>query len=109
MDSDTDELSELLLLAAEQGELSLLENGVPDQSVPMEKVNDAAKSSVESTAKGTVDKPFRPIEDGMDSSDEEDLQNFFERKYNEYGRDINLMLKKNEEARKDTIVGREGQ
>lgn len=107
MDSDTDELSELLLLAAEEGELKFLENVAPNQSVTSQKVTDPAKISVDSAAKSGVEKPFRPIEDGMDSSDEEDLQNFFERKYNEYGRDINLMLKKKEEARKDTIVGRE--
>lgn len=107
MDSDTDELSELLLLAAEEGELKFMENVAPNQSVTSQKVTDAAKSSDDSSAKPGGEKPFRPIEDGMDSSDEEDLQNFFERKYNEYGRDINVMLKKKEEARKDTIVGRE--
>lgn len=108
MDSDTDELSELLLLAAEEGELSLLENVAPNQSTATpHKVKDAASASAEKSGKVVAEKPFRPIEEGMDSSDEEDLQNFFDRKYNEYGRDINLMLKKNEEMRKDTIVGRE--
>lgn len=109
MDSDTDELSELLLLAAEQGELSLLENVVPNQSATSQEANGTTKSSVSvvSSGKIVVEKPFRPIEDGMDSSDEEDLQNFFDRKYNEYGRDINSMLKKKEEARKDTVIGRE--
>lgn len=107
MDSDTDELSELLLLAAEEGELGLVENVASNQNVASQIVNDAAKSSIDSSGKIAGEKPFRPIEDGMDSSDEEDLQNFFERKYNEYGRDINLMLKKNEEARKDAVIGRE--
>lgn len=107
MYSDTDELTELLLLAAEEGEISLTENVAPNQSVTSQKVNDAGKSSVDSSKKNESEKPFRPIEDGMDSSDEEDLQHFFERKYSEYGRDINLMLKKKDEAKKDTFVGRE--
>lgn len=107
MDSDTDDLTELLLLAAEEGELSLMENVAPNQSVTSQKVDNVAKSSVDPSGKSAGEKPFRPIEEGMDSSDEEDLQNFFDRKYNEYGRDINLMLKKKEEARKDTVVGRE--
>lgn len=113
MDSDTDELAELLLLAAEEGELSLVENVTPNTSkkaasqAPQASQGAAKDTPAESSGKSTTEKPFRPIEDGMDSSDEEDLQNFFDRKYNEYGRDINSMLKKKEEARKDTVVGRE--
>ncbi|GAB0089420.1 Protein MCM10 homolog [Sergentomyia squamirostris] len=39
-----------------------------------------------------------------DSSDDEEVKNFLERKYNEYGRDIALSLKKKNEERKLQIV-----
>lgn len=58
-------------------------------------------SSETSTNKSVVHEPDR------DSSDEEEVRNFLERKYNEYGRDINSALKKQEEEQHDRIVSNE--
>lgn len=44
--------------------------------------------------------------DALDSSDDEDVSNFLQRKYNEYGRDINTMLKKQQETKHDDQVSR---
>ncbi|XP_055858360.1 protein MCM10 homolog [Episyrphus balteatus] len=40
----------------------------------------------------------------MDSSDDEEVKNFLERKYNEYGRDINKKLKQQNEAKHEAAV-----
>lgn len=107
MDSDPefDELAELLQAAAEEGEISFNENATPNvtlhQNAPPKDV--AATQSSTETKKPEV----KLSEEAYDSSDEEDLQNFFERKYNEYGRDINTMLKRKDADRVDCIVGKE--
>lgn len=99
-DSDSDELAELLQAAADEGEITLSENVAPN----------SATIEAKEPEKDPTNKPNAPVklaEEAYDSSDEEDLQNFFERKYNEYGRDINTMLKKKDADRVDTIVGNE--
>lgn len=106
-DSDSDELAELLKAAADEGEIVLSENIPPNSANETE--SQSTSKNVDSTKKPN-DKSSAPIklaEEAYDSSDEEDLQNFFERKYNEYGRDINTMLKKNDADRLDAIVGKE--
>lgn len=45
--------------------------------------------------------------DGCDSSDDEDIKNFLERKYNEYGRDINKNLKQAAETKKEATISRD--
>lgn len=106
-DSDSDELAELLKAAADEGEIVLSENIPPNSANETE--SQSTSKNVDSTKKPN-DKSSAPIklaEEAYDSSDEENLQNFFERKYNEYGRDINTMLKKNDADRLDAIVGKE--
>lgn len=104
-DSELDELAELLQAAAEEGEISFSENATPSvtqhQNVPS---NDVAVVQ-SSTDKNKTE--VKLAEEAYDSSDEEDLQNFFERKYNEYGRDINTMLKRKDADRVDNIIGKE--
>lgn len=109
MDSNSDELAELLRVAADEGELNFNENVAPNSHL------NSSLSTVQ-VGKNKVTKPVVPngknaqiklAEDANDSSDEEDLQNFFERKYHEYGHDINQMLKRKDADRKDTIVGNE--
>uniref|UniRef100_A0A1B0DQW3 Protein MCM10 homolog n=1 Tax=Phlebotomus papatasi TaxID=29031 RepID=A0A1B0DQW3_PHLPP len=39
-----------------------------------------------------------------DSSDDEEIRNFLERKYNEYGRDIHMSMKRREEEKKNRVV-----
>lgn len=60
-----------------------------------------ASSTDDSKGKSVVHDPDR------DSSDDEDVRNFLEQKYNEYGRDINSALKKQQEEQKDRRVSHE--
>lgn len=103
-DSDSDELAELLQAAAEEGEIVLNENVAPNSSTSNEK--ELQKDGINKSV-STPNAPVKLAEEAYDSSDEEDLTNFFERKYNEYGRDINTMLKKQDADRTDTIVAKE--
>lgn len=89
VDDFDDELSDFLQAAAEEGEI-ILGNATESKT--------QTKSDAAAVVAGR---------DAYDSSDEEDLQNFFERKYNEYGRDINHMLKRNDADRVDAVIGSE--
>lgn len=103
MDSDSDDLAELLRAAADEGEIIFDENATPNtNSIQVSIKNDTTPS-----AEKKENEPIKLTEDAHDSSDEEDMQNFFERKYNEYGRDINAMLKQKKADRLDVIVGNE--
>lgn len=48
-----------------------------------------------------------PVTEDMDSSDDEEVKNFLERKYNEYGKDINKKLKQQNEAKHEAMVTQE--
>lgn len=106
MDSDSDELAELLRAAADEGEITLNENIAPNTSGLPEN-HGVSKKPISSTQSSddVRNAPVKLAEEAYDSSDEEDLQNFFERKYNEYGRDINTMLKRKDDDRMDLVVG----
>lgn len=45
--------------------------------------------------------------DALDSSDDEDVSNFLERKYNEYGRDVKSMMKKKNDEKIDQKISNE--
>lgn len=108
MDSDSDELAELLRAAADEGELIFNENVAPNSNSTQQPNTQVSKNEEsKSVVPNGKDAQIKLAEDANDSSDEEDLQNFFERKYHEYGRDINQMLKRKDAERKDTIVGNE--
>ncbi|KAM8717199.1 hypothetical protein ACLKA7_003981 [Drosophila subpalustris] len=49
----------------------------------------------------------KPTEPELDSSDDEEVKNFLERKYNEYGSDINQKLKQQRESAHESKVARE--
>lgn len=103
-DSDFDELAELLQAAAEEGEITLNENKISNSiSVADQEQNQTNDTQISENP----DKPVKLAEEAYDSSDEEDLQNFFERKYTEYGRDINTMLKRKDADRVDKMIGKE--
>lgn len=87
---DSDELAELLQAAADEGEIDSSCTTIPNSTTAVQKKSSDKKS-----------------EEAYDSSDEEDMQNFFERKYNEYGSIINTMLKSKDAERVDAIVGHE--
>lgn len=55
----------------------------------------------------TVTKTNSIIEKEFDSSDEEDVQNFLQQKYNEYGRDINKKIKSDNIEKKEAQIARE--
>ncbi|XP_034101319.1 protein MCM10 homolog [Drosophila albomicans] len=50
---------------------------------------------------------IKPTEPELDSSDDEEVKNFLERKYNEYGSDINKKLKDQRENAHESKVARE--
>ncbi|KAH8410186.1 hypothetical protein KR009_007905 [Drosophila setifemur] len=52
-------------------------------------------------------KPMASKEPELDSSDDEEVKNFLERKYNEYGSDINQSLKQQRENAHESRVARE--
>lgn len=104
-DSELDELAELLQVAAEEGEISFSENTTPNVTQHQNVLPKNVTVTQSSTEKKKAE--VKLAEEAYDSSDEEDLQNFFERKYNEYGRDINTMLKRKDADRVDSIVGKE--
>lgn len=107
-DSDSDELTELLQAAAEAGEITLGDNvGINSTTVTgQEKVSENGVN-ITQTAEKKINTPLKLTEGAYDSSDEEDMQNFFERKYNEYGRDLNTMIKRKDADRIDSIIGKE--
>lgn len=105
-DSDLDELAGLLQAAAEEGEITLNENTAPNVNAVTDQKG-AEKIDPSKIQSEKIDKSVKLAEEAYDSSDEEDLQNFFERKYNEYGRDINTMLKRKDADRVDTKIGKE--
>lgn len=93
---ETDELTELLLLAANEGEIEATKEQI------LSKNETPPSSSVVKKSK----KFSRPTDEPIDSSDEEDLQNF-ETKYTQYGREINHMLKAKNAEKHDSVIGRE--
>lgn len=114
MDSDSDDLAELLRIAAD--ELELNENAAPNNgNAPKPDSSQSQKPSEQNGENATENPPkeadgkkgVKLAEEAYDSSDEEDLNNFFERKYTEYGRDINTMLKRTDAAKLDVSIGKE--
>lgn len=97
LDSPSDELAELLQAAADEGEIDSSCTIIPNSTTAVQKQSSDKRSNV----------PVKLAEEAYDSSDEEDMQNFFERKYNEYGSIINKMIKSKDAERVDTIVGNE--
>ncbi|XP_022224430.2 protein MCM10 homolog [Drosophila obscura] len=65
------------------------------------------EKTVKPAAKSTADDKATPKEPELDSSDDEEVKNFLERKYNEYGTDINKTLKQQRESAHESKVARE--
>lgn len=98
MASEDDDLEEFLRLATEDVEFS-----IPKDSQNNGKVESSSETQIN---KNETEKSFKFVDDGMDSSDEEDLSNFFDQKYNQYGSQINKMLKNKNEERIDSIISK---
>lgn len=109
--NEIDELEQLLLLAASDETLAPDSrfNAKPPstntESVP-QNFNFLANTQLAPTQNGTRQN-VKLVEDGIDSSDEEDLQNFLEQKYNEYGRGLNSMIKQANTERQDSFIDHE--
>ncbi|XP_055919961.1 protein MCM10 homolog [Eupeodes corollae] len=65
---------------------------------------EAFSYDIDATVMDKANKASAIHHEEMDSSDDEDVQNFLERKYNEYGRDINKKLKQQNEAKHEAAV-----
>lgn len=103
---ENDDLDQLLLLAAED---ELFGDVIESTSNGNGRKNDIENRPV-NRRPDTVSTQVNTMKlagDGMDSSDEEDLQNFLEQKYHEYGRGINSMLKQQTSERHESLVDRE--
>lgn len=57
---------------------------------------------VDKTLEKQIEKQVASTTDDLDSSDDEEMKNFLERKYNEYGCDINKKLKQQNQAAKES-------
>lgn len=68
---------------------------------------DAFGYEVDAKLARKVQKEVESRTEEVDSSDDEEVRNFLERKYNEYGSDVNKKLKQQNEATKDAKVERE--
>ncbi|KAG4073569.1 hypothetical protein HA402_000793 [Bradysia odoriphaga] len=99
-----DELDQFLLEVAEAED----QNSNQPQNLRDDNAFSAAlDASSSTTPKPTVQSSVIHENGALDSSDDEDMKNFLERKYNEYGRDIQSKLKKQNEEQIDRIVTRE--
>lgn len=112
MDSDSEDLAELLRIAADEGDFDVTENITPNTNISQTPANGSTSAASQSKTQTPAEKEpnkngVKLAEEAFDSSDEEDLTNFFERKYTEYGRDINTMLKRTGAAQLDVAVGKE--
>lgn len=108
-DKEIDELEKIFLEEEENGESAVQRPTQANTSDVEREQNlfqflssEATESCVDETKnKSVVHDPDR------DSSDDEDVRNFLQQKYNEYGRDINSALKKQDEEQKDRKISHE--
>lgn len=89
--NDDDELSQLLLDAENDIEAA-------------DEINSVNTTLVKQTAEKSV---VHSSVDPLDSSDDEDISNYLTRKYNEYGRDIKSVLKKQNDDKVERKVNNE--
>ncbi|XP_063699475.1 protein MCM10 homolog [Culicoides brevitarsis] len=99
-DPELDEL-EQIFLDEEATSSSTVATKANSSDIEREKVLLDLLSEEAKETKSLVHDPDR------DSSDDEDVRNFLEQKYNEYGRDISASLKKKEEEQKDRRISHE--
>lgn len=121
-ENDSLEIDELeqLLLAAEAEEASIKEPLIIEASAPCSARVSTVKPQLSlegstflknldhsnSTATNTNLERASIVHNGDNDSSDEETQNFLERKYNEYGRHINKILKQKEEEKVDVEVSR---
>lgn len=103
-----DELDQFLLEIADANDDtdSKQPQNLRDDDAFSKALADSASSS-SSTTRPTNSEKSLIRENGADSSDDEDMKNFLEQKYNEYGRDVQSKLKKQNEEKVDRLITRE--
>lgn len=110
-ENEIDELEQLLLLAASDETLApesqLISKPAPTNVENAPRSSNSQNGSQPASIQSQSRQNGKLTEDGIDSSDEEDLQNFLEQKYNEYGRGINSMIKEKYTERQDSFIDRE--
>ncbi|XP_058120203.1 protein MCM10 homolog [Anopheles ziemanni] len=120
---EVDELEQLLLDAYEDNTDEENSSAVPRSGGPVDtpkpKLTTEGSSfllgDTENTASGSSNRAAPETDDSVaamirdadvDSSDDEETRNFFERKYNQYGRQINDLLKSKEEEKSDQALSK---
>lgn len=102
-----DELDQFLLEIAKSNEEDSQKStqNLRDDDTFAKELDSCASTSTATTAP-TLNQGTSLIHENntLDSSDDEDLKNFLEQKYNEYGRDVQSRLKKQNEERVDLMV-----
>lgn len=104
-DESIDELEQLLLEAECDLETNKIKQNTADDSLPT--IKSHAGSNIVIPPKQNKETSIVHNDNNLDSSDDEDLANFLEQKYNEYGRDVNKALKKQKEEIVDRKIDRE--
>lgn len=101
-----DELDQFLLEIGDINEEDSNHPHLRDDDAFSKALTSCASSSPTATTPSTVPSLIR--ENGaQDSSDDEDMKNFLEQKYNEYGRDVQSKLKKQNEEKIDLMITKE--
>ncbi|KAJ6647008.1 Protein MCM10 like [Pseudolycoriella hygida] len=94
-------------------EIANTNDATESEPTPNLREDDAFSKALESSASSSsaTNKPNSVTslihENGADSSDDEDMKNFLEQKYNEYGRGVQAKLKKQNEEKIDLVITRE--
>lgn len=109
MDTENDDLDQLLLLATSDEAIAstILNNDDSRTNMENRPSNSLPQTVAAKNESSVCQQSVKLNGDGMDSSDEEDLQNFLEQKYHEYGRGINSMIKQKNNEQHDSFIDRE--
>lgn len=93
--------------AAHETKTPILSSAVPRLREDSSFANAFSYEVAVKQAKTNDQAKLKPTEPELDSSDDEEVKNFLERKYNEYGSDINKNLKQQRESAHESKVARE--
>lgn len=101
-----DDLDQFLLEIAntKEEELEKSTQNLRDDDTFAKELDSCASTSTATTTTLNVGKSLIHENNTLDSSDDEDMKNFLEQKYNEYGRDVQSKLKKQNEERIDLMI-----
>ncbi|XP_005184561.1 protein MCM10 homolog [Musca domestica] len=104
-------LDKILAEAEEEADNSAVKEKSKTAAVPRLKEDstfaDAFSYEVDTKLAKKAAKEAESRMEEVDSSDDEEVRNFLERKYNEYGSDVNKKLKQQNDARKEARVEKE--